>query len=254
MAAADLIVLCLPDDAAREAVAMAPATARVVDASSAFRVATGWTYGFPELTPEQPAAIASAARVSNPGCYPTGRDRVAASAGRRGSVAGRPPDQRQRGQRLFRRRQGDDRGARAGDGGPAFELYALGLTHKHVAELEVHAGLTRRPIFVPSVGHFAQGMLVSIPLHLDTLPGRPTLADLHATLAARYGTGGRVRVAFAPADGRLEPEALNGTGDLELFVAGNPDQRHAVLLARLDNLGKGASLAAVQNITLMLGL
>ncbi len=258
MGAADLIVLCLPDDAAREAVAMMPEAARVVDASSAFRVATGWTYGFPELAPDQPAAIASARRVSNPGCYPTGAIALLRPLVDAGLI---PPDH----PISVNAVSGYSGGGKAmiaaheRDGGPAFELYALGLTHKHVAELQTHSGLTRRPIFVPSVGHFAQGMLVSIPLHLDTLPGRPTLDDLRATLAARYGaprsgTSGRVRVTATPADGKLEPEALNGTGDLELFVAGNTDHRHAVLLARLDNLGKGASLAAVQNIALMLGL
>jgi len=253
MMAADLIVLCLPDDAAREAVGMMPATARVVDASSAFRVATGWTYGFPELTPGQPAAIASAARVSNPGCYATGAIALLRPLVDAGLL---PPDYPISVNAVSGYSGGGKAmiAAHVHDCGPAFELYALGLAHKHVAELQTHAGLTQRPIFVPSVGHFAQGMLVSIPLHLDTLPGRPTLADLRATLAARYGTTEHVRVATAPADGRLEPEALNGTGDLELFVAGNPDHRHAVLLARLDNLGKGASLAAVQNVTLMLGL
>jgi len=138
--------------------------------------------------------------------------------------------------------------------GPAFELYGLGLEHKHIAETELYGGLTRRLIFVPSVGHFRQGMLVSVPLHLDTLPGKPAGADLRAVLEARYAGCDLVRVVPAPADGKLDPEALNDTDRLELFVHANEKYRQAVLVARLDNLGKGASGAAVQNIALMLGL
>jgi prevent-host-death family protein len=138
---------------------------------------------------------------------------------------------------------------------PAFELYGLGLEHKHVAELQNHARLARRPIFVPSVGNFRQGMLVSLPLHLDTLPGRPKPADLEAALAARYAGSKLVKlvaVAAGGADpGRLEPEALNDTDRMELRVFANEKHRHALLVARLDNLGKGASGAAVQNIALM---
>ncbi len=138
--------------------------------------------------------------------------------------------------------------------GPAFELYALGLEHKHVAETELYGGLGRRPIFVPSVGHFLKGMLVSVPLHLDTLPGKPTGADLRAALEAHYAGCDLVRVMPAPADGKLEPQALNDTDRLELTVHANEKYHQAVLVARLDNLGKGASGAAVQNIALMLGL
>ncbi|HVH79468.1 MAG TPA: N-acetyl-gamma-glutamyl-phosphate reductase, partial [Stellaceae bacterium] len=140
------------------------------------------------------------------------------------------------------------------DGGPAFELYALGLEHKHVAETQKYGGLTRRPIFVPSVGHFRQGMLVSVPLHLDTLPGKPTGADLHAALAEHYHGCAYVSVVEPAAGGKLEPEALNDTNKLELAVYANEARRQAVLVARLDNLGKGASGAAVQNLQLMLGL
>jgi N-acetyl-gamma-glutamyl-phosphate reductase len=138
--------------------------------------------------------------------------------------------------------------------GPAFELYGLGLEHKHVPETQLYGGLTRRPIFVPSVGHYLKGMLVSIPLHLDTLPGKPTGADLRAVLEARYAGCDLVRVIAAPTDGKLEPEALNDTDRLELTVHTNEKHRQAILVARLDNLGKGASGAAVQNIALMLGL
>ena len=138
---------------------------------------------------------------------------------------------------------------------PAFELYGLGLEHKHVAELQRYTGLTRRPLFTPSVGNFRQGMLVTIPLHLDLLAGRPSSADLSAVLADRYRHAKLVQVAGGDEmsrTGRIEPEALNDTDALELRVFANDARGHAVLVARLDNLGKGASGAAVQNIGLML--
>src|SRR5213082_2751860 len=122
------------------------------------------------------------------------------------------------------------------EGGPAFELYALGLEHKHVPETQLYAGLTRRPIFVPSVGHFRQGMLVSVPVHLDTLPGKPTGADLHAALADAYQGCDEVRVVPAAASGKLEPETLNDSNKIELSVYANEARRQAVLVARLDNL------------------
>jgi N-acetyl-gamma-glutamyl-phosphate reductase len=140
------------------------------------------------------------------------------------------------------------------DSGPAFELYALGLNHKHLPEMQLYSGLAVAPIFVPSVGHFRQGMLVSVPLHLDALPGRPSGADLRAVLAERYRGSSYVAVVDAAANGKLEPEALNDTDKLELSVHANEARRQAVLVARLDNLGKGASGAAVQNLQLMLGL
>ena len=139
-------------------------------------------------------------------------------------------------------------------GGPAFELYALGLEHKHVPEIEFFAGLSRRPIFMPSVGHFRQGMLVSVPLYLDDLPGRPTGADLREALRAFYEGSEHVTVAAGSRADKLEPEALNGTDRLDLYVWANEARRHAVLVAHLDNLGKGASGAAVQNLRLMLDL
>jgi N-acetyl-gamma-glutamyl-phosphate reductase len=144
--------------------------------------------------------------------------------------------------------------AHEASGGPAFELYGLGLGHKHVPELQRYAMLTRRPIFVPSVGHFRQGMLVSVPLHLDTLPGAPDAADLAAALEGYYRHAPRIHVMPPEPAGKLEPEALNETDEMELRVFANPAHRQAVLVARLDNLGKGASGAAVQNLRLMLGL
>jgi N-acetyl-gamma-glutamyl-phosphate reductase len=257
MAAADLAVLCLPDAAAREAVALAGTLGerapRLLDASTAHRVAEGWVYGFAELDPAQAPRIAAAPRVANPGCYPTG-----AIALLRPLVdAGLIPADHPISVNAVSGYSGGGRSmieAHEREGGPAFELYALSLEHKHIPELQACARLSRRPIFVPSVGHFRQGMLVSVPLHLDALPGRPTGADLHAVLAARYAETPLVRVLPPDASGRLEPEALNGSDAMELRVFVNQAHGQAVLVARLDNLGKGASGAAVQNIALMLGL
>ena len=257
MAEVDLIVLCLPDAAAIESAAMAAslgsAAPKVLDASSAHRVAPDWVYGFAEMLPGQAERIAAARYVSNPGCYPTaaiGLIRPLVDAGL--IPAGYPI--------TINAVSGYSGGGKAmiqaheTARGPAFELYGLGLEHKHVAETERYGGLIRRPIFVPSVGHYMKGMLVSVPLHLDTLPGQPTGADLRAVLQARYAGCDLIRVVPAPADGKLEPEALNDTDRLELYVHANENYRQAVLVARLDNLGKGASGAAVQNIALMLGL
>ena len=257
MAEADLVVLCLPDEAARESAALADALGnaapKLLDASTAHRVDPLWTYGFPEMAADQAERIAGARRVANPGCYPTGAIGVIRPLVEAGLV---PPDY----PTAINAVSGYSGGGRSmieahdRDGGPAFELYALGLEHKHVPETQLYAGLTRRPIFVPSVGHFRQGMLVSVPLHLDTLPQKPRGADLHDALAGYYRGCGQVRVVEPAPGGKLEPEALNDTNRLELCVYANEARRQAVLVARLDNLGKGASGAAVQNLCLMLGL
>ena len=255
MARAALVVLCLPDEAAREAVAMAaglPQPPKLLDASSTHRTDPDWVYGFAELAPGQAAAITAAPRVSNPGCYPTGAVALLRPLVEAGLVpVGYPV--------TVNAVSGYSGGGRPmieayeAAEAAAFSLYALGLEHKHVPELMAYARLERRPLFVPSVGRFRQGMLVSIPLHLDLLEPGATGADLQDALAAWYA-GTAVEVLPMEAAGTLEPEALRGTDRLELRVYANEAQRHALLVARLDNLGKGASGAAVQNIRLMLGV
>jgi len=257
MAEVDLIVLCLPDDAAKDSCAMAAslgnAEPKVLDASTAHRVDPDWVYGFAEMLPGQADRIAKAKHVANPGCYPTGGIGLIRPLVDAGII---PPDYPITINAVSGYSGGGKAmiGAHDTDGGPAFELYGLGLEHKHVPETTLYGGLTRRPIFVPSVGHYRQGMLVSIPLHLDTLNGKPSGGDLREILAGWYEGCDLVRVVQPRADGKLEPEALNDTDRLELYVHANEKHRQAVLVARLDNLGKGASGAAVQNIRLMLGL
>jgi N-acetyl-gamma-glutamyl-phosphate reductase len=257
MAGVDLVVLCLPDDAAKESVALADELGgdapKIVDAATAHRVAPGWVYGFAELEPGHAQKIANANRVSNPGCYPTGGIALLRPLVDAGLLA---PDHPVTINAVSGYSGGGKSMIEAHEAGsaPAFELYGLGLKHKHLPELQVYSRLERRPIFVPSVGNFRQGMLVSVPLHLDTLPGKPKVADLHAALAERYAGSTYVAVLPAEAGGKLEPQALNDTNKLELRVFGHEDLGQAVLVARLDNLGKGASGAAVQNIRLMLGL
>jgi N-acetyl-gamma-glutamyl-phosphate reductase len=191
--------------------------------------------------------------VANPGCYPTGAIGLVRPLVDAGVM---PPDYPV----TINAVSGYSGGGRSmieaheKTGGPAFELYALKLEHKHLPETQLYCGLTRRPIFVPSVGHYRQGMLVCVPVHLGTLPGRPTGADLHAVLEARYRGCKYVHVTPPAGDGKLEPEGLNDTNLLELTVHASDRHRQAVLVARLDNLGKGASGAAVQNLRLMLGL
>jgi N-acetyl-gamma-glutamyl-phosphate reductase len=257
----DLVILCLPDAAAKETVAlidsMGNAAPKVLDASTAHRVAPGWVYGFPEMTPGQADQIRTAAKVSNPGCYPTGAVALIRPLVDAGLVPADYPV-------TINAVSGYSGGGKSmiaefeGGTAPSFELYGLGFEHKHLPETQLYSKLTRRLIFVPSVGGYRQGMLVSVPLHLDTLPGKPGASDLHAALAKRYAGSAHVNVMplenEAAKSGKLEPEALNETNMLELYVFGSDKYHQAVLVARLDNLGKGASGAAVQNMRLMLGL
>jgi N-acetyl-gamma-glutamyl-phosphate reductase len=255
MQAADVVVLCLPDAAAKESAALAAelgaAAPRLLDASTAHRVDPAWTYGLPELAADQPGLIAAAPRVSNPGCYPTGAILLLRPLIEAGLLPADYPV-------TVNAVSGYSGGGNAmiaeyeARTAPDYELYGLGLEHKHVAELQLYARLARRPIFVPAVGDFRQGMIDSIPLHLDLLNGTPSPAALEAVLAARYAGSEYVRVV--PATAKLEPQALNGTNLLELRVHGNAARGQAVLTARFDNLGKGASGAAVQNLALMLGV
>lgn len=269
----DAVVLCLPDDAAREAVGLVTSNSvRIVDASTAYRTAPDWTYGFAEMAPGQRAAIAGSTRVSNPGCYPTGfiglvRPLTAAglipadfpltvnaisgySGGGKGLIA-----------------EFETQPAPTGTN-DAYRPYGLTLAHKHLPEMQKHASLAHPPVFAPSVGRYAQGMIVEVPLQLWALPGKPQPADLHAALEAFYAGEQFVTVASGAECaalqklragaggyvGDLDPEALNGANRMKLYVFGNAEGTQARLVAVLDNLGKGASGAAVQNLNLMLGL
>ncbi len=257
---ADLVILCLPDAAAKEAVALVEnPDVRIIDASTAYRVDPDWAYGFPEMIEGQKELISNSKRVSNPGCYPTGaiallrpliennllsKDAFVNVQGVSGYSGG--------GKALIAIHE-------EGQAEP-FGTYGLSLEHKHVPEMTVHNGLTHKPIFVPSVGDYAQGMLVSIPLHYDQMASSVQGDVIHQVLSDYYQGARFVKVKDINNTDELErgaflrPDALNGTNDLELFVFANESAGQALLVARLDNLGKGASGAAVQNLNLMLGL
>jgi N-acetyl-gamma-glutamyl-phosphate reductase len=269
----DAVVLCLPDDAAKEAVSLISSNSvKVVDASTAHRTAAGWIYGFPEMAKDQRDAIAQARRVSNPGCYPTGfiglmRPLVTAELVPAdwpvtvNAVSGYSGG----GRGLIEEFETTPPPAGTND---AYRPYGLNLAHKHVAEMQAYAGLSHPPLFAPSVGRYAQGMIVDVPLQLWALPVKPTSAALRTALAEAYS--GEAFVTVASADdcaalqkartgaggynAELDPEALNGTNRMRLYVFGNEGLGQARLVAVLDNLGKGASGAAVQNLNLMLGL
>ncbi len=252
----DAVILCLPDDAARLAVSLVsnPNTV-IIDASTAHRTSAGWVYGFPEMDKAQRRSIAAAKRISNPGCYPTGfialvRPLVVSgllpidwpvsvnavsgySGGGKAMIA------------EFEARETEDN----------YRIYALGQTHKHPPEMKKHAGLSHTPMFLPAVGRFAQGMIIEVPLPLWALPKKPKRAAVHKVLEGTYAGEPFVRVApLADGDAvkTLGAEGCNDTNRLELYVFGTDEQ--ARLVARLDNLGKGASGAAVQNLNIALGL
>jgi N-acetyl-gamma-glutamyl-phosphate reductase len=259
---ADAVILCLPDDAARQAVALVESNSvRVIDASTAHRTAPGWTYGLPEMSGGQRAAIRASHRIANPGCWPTGfvalvRPLIEAglapadwpfsvhgvsgySGGGKSMIA-----------------EFEDASADSHTDVP-FRLYGLGLAHKHLPEMQAYAHLTRRPLFTPAVGRYRKGMLVEVPLHLEALPGAPSPADVHACLAAAYADEAFVEVATleqSAAIATLDPEGLNGGNRMRLYVFANAAAGQARLVALLDNLGKGAAGAAVQNLNLALGL
>ena len=257
LASVDLAILCLPDEAAKQTAAIVESLGadgpRLVDASTAHRVAEGWTYGFPELADGQGATIARSPRVSNPGCYATGAIALLRPLVDAGLIPGDFP-------LTINAVSGYSGGGRQmieayeTHKAPLFETYGLNLEHKHVPEIVKWSGLQARPVFVPSVGNFRQGMLVQIPLQLDALPGKPAAADLEAAFKKRYAGQKYVRCVHPSDSGRIDALALVGTNDLEVMVYASETRRQAVLIARLDNLGKGASGAAVQNVELMLGL
>ena len=252
----DVVILCLPDEAAKEAAhlidAMGADAPRVIDASSAHRVVSGWTYGFPELVAGQSDAVAKADKVTNPGCHATGAIALLRPLTDAGLM---PKDAPVSIASVSGYSGGGKSMIEAYETGkaPAFELYGLGLEHKHMPEIQLYSGLAARPIFAPSVGNFRQGMLVSVPLHLETLPGKPKIADLIDVFKKHYRAQKHFHVAESGETPRIEPESLNGTNDIEIHVYPNEARGQALMVAKFDNLGKGASGAAVQNLMLMLG-
>jgi N-acetyl-gamma-glutamyl-phosphate reductase len=257
---ADAVILCLPDDAAREAVALIEnSKVKVIDASTAYRTALDWAYGFPEMAKGQREAVAKAKRISNPGCYPTGFIALVRPLVEAGIVPRDWP-------LSVNAVSGYSGGGKAmiaefeNTGAPEYasvpyRIYAMAQKHKHVPEMQQYAGLGRAPIFAPSVGRYYKGMIVEAPLPLSALPSKPKLADVRAALTRAYEGERFVSVASAEETASLktlDPEGLNDTNQMKLYVFGHDEE--ARLVALLDNLGKGASGAAVQNLNIALGL
>ena len=259
---ADIVILCLPDEAAREAVTLIEnPNVRVIDASTAHRVAQGWAYGFPELETGRRAKIAAARFVANPGCYPTGFLALVRPLVRAGMIPADFP-------LTTNAVSGYSGGGKAmieefeNKTSPAYidtvvRTYALSLAHKHTPEMQIHSGLKHPPVFAPNVGRFYRGMIVEVPLQLWALPGKPTAAAVHQAIEDAYRGEKLIEVA-ALADSivlkSLDAEMLKNTNGMKLYVFGNDKFGQARLVAVLDNLGKGASGAAVQNLNIMLGL
>ncbi|HEY9217447.1 MAG TPA: N-acetyl-gamma-glutamyl-phosphate reductase [Phenylobacterium sp.] len=268
----DVAILCLPDEAAKEAVALIEnPDVRVIDPSTAHRVSPDWVFGFPEWKRGHRDAIRASKRVTNPGCYSTGFIALMSPLVAAGIVPADWPVS----VNAVSGYTGGGRGLIGEFEAPppegsndAFRIYGLSLAHKHLPEMAAYSGLTHTPVFSPAVGRYAQGMIVDVPLHLWALPGKPDAADLHSALVAAYAGERFVEVASgaeclrlqqaragaAGFNAELDPEALNGTNRMRLFVFANQTTHQARLVALLDNLGKGASGAAVQNLNLMLGL
>lgn len=255
---ADVAILCLPDDASREAVALiGDGDTRVIDASTAFRVAEGWTYGFAEMAPGQDEAIRTAKRVANPGCWPQGLIATVRPLVEAGLLSAETPISINgiSGYSGGGRKMIEDYEA-AADPAP-YLPYGLSFHHKHLPEMTRYAKLAAAPLFQPVVGDFAQGMLTCVPLRLEQFAAGTTLASIHELLVERYR--GATFVSVAPLSGLdrdpgLDPRAFNGTNAMRLHVFGDDRVGQVVLVAQYDNLGKGASGAAVQNLNLMLGL